>query len=320
MDDQKITNRPLRVFLWIIPRTNSTALTKCMSFVDETEVWMEPYLACHINDTVYNPEWGKGIPAIERPRTQVTEITSGEEYKAIKQLEMEEAKKYKNVTPQEKFRYPWLKEQLELDPMDKKLVFIKDESFTITNHLEYLPYVPTRHTFLIRHPQEVYPSVKNVCVKNAEVLNVTWDEFHLGNDVPHIPIKDFFQIHCNFWKYVKENLDPDPIIIDGFDLTTRPDEILPKYFEKLGIPYRDSYLQWKSDPELVYSSWRGSSEFVISISKTIATNRAVESTRFEPPKNPRGTPNPAWKITNEVKEFIDEAMPYYDEMYENRLT
>ena len=33
-----------RTFLWCIPRVMSTALCKCLSFIDGMEVWFEPYL------------------------------------------------------------------------------------------------------------------------------------------------------------------------------------------------------------------------------------------------------------------------------------
>ncbi|KAJ8039908.1 hypothetical protein HOLleu_14059 [Holothuria leucospilota] len=319
MEDQK-SSKPLRVFLWMVPRTNSTVFTKCMSFVEDTEVWMEPFMACMLNETFYNPEWGTDMPVMIKLRTLVKELMEKEEFITFRKQEVEKASKYGNVWLQDKFRYPWLKKQLEMDPKDKKFVFIKDQACAINDHLEHLPDVPTRHTFLIRHPQEAYPSFKNVAVNYFEFAKLPWDEFHLGNDMPYFPTKEFYQIQCNLWKYVKENLDPEAIIIDGFDLTTKPEVVLPKYFDKLGIPYKDSYLQWESDPELVYSSWKGSSEFVFIASKTTATSRAVESSRFDPPKTPRGTSNPAWKMTDELKEYVSYSMPYYEEMYANRLT
>ncbi|KAJ8039925.1 hypothetical protein HOLleu_14082 [Holothuria leucospilota] len=257
---------------------------------------------------------------MDRARAEVEEIENKEEYAALKQLEIERANKYKNVWPQETFSYPWLKEQLEIDTKDKKYVFIKDESFAIKDHVEYLPDVPTRHAFLIRHPQEVYTSFKNASVNAADFIQFSWEDYHIGDNLPYMPVKDLYKEHYDNWKYVMENLDSDPVIIDGFDLASQPEVILPKFFEKLGVPYKESYLQWNGDPELVYSTWRGSSEFVILGSKTTATSRAVESTRFEPPKYPRGTSRPEWKITDELKEYIEGAMPYYEEMYENRLT
>ena len=33
-----------RVIMWCVPRSVSTAFTKCMSFVDGAEIWLEPYV------------------------------------------------------------------------------------------------------------------------------------------------------------------------------------------------------------------------------------------------------------------------------------
>lgn len=75
MDGQN-SDRPLRVFLWMVPRTHSTVFMKCLSFVDGAEVWMEPYSACHFNLTIYNPDWGKGVPAVERVKAELEKGTS----------------------------------------------------------------------------------------------------------------------------------------------------------------------------------------------------------------------------------------------------
>ncbi|KAJ8039920.1 hypothetical protein HOLleu_14074 [Holothuria leucospilota] len=317
--DKQNDERPLRVFLWMVPRTYSTVLMKCLSFVDGAEVWFEPYLACHFNKTVHNSDWDKGNPAAERAKSEVDEIRSTEEYKALIKLEIEKRNKYKNIWPQSTFNYHWLKEQLSVDPKDKKIIFVKEESFTIKDHMEYLPDVPIRHVFLIRHPQEVYTSLKDAFVNQFKTFQFPWDDYHLGDNVPYLPVENLFQIHYDLWKYIKENLESDPVVIDGFDLVSHPEVILPKFFERLDIPYKETYLQWCGDPEVAYSTWKGSSEFVVIDTQTTTASRAVESTSFEPPKYPRGTSRPEWKITDELKEYIEGAMPYYEEMYENRL-
>ncbi|KAJ8039910.1 hypothetical protein HOLleu_14062 [Holothuria leucospilota] len=78
---------------------------KCLSFVDDAEVWLEPYLACHMNLTLYNPDWGKGNPAVDRARAEMEEFESNEEYIALKKLETEKTNQYENVWPQETFKY-----------------------------------------------------------------------------------------------------------------------------------------------------------------------------------------------------------------------
>lgn len=214
-----------------------------------------------------------------------------------------------------------MKKQLETEDPGKKFIFIKDESFAIFDQLDSLPEgVPTRHVFLIRHPREVYTSWKNVATTLADPLNpIPWDECHAANDAFVIPVSEFYQTHHNLWKHVKEHLDPDAVIIDGHDLTSNPDVVLRKLFENLGIPYKPSYLEWSGDPQSVYSTWRGSNFVVFASSNTVGISRAVHCSKFDPPKHPRGVANPKWKVTDELKEYIESAMPLYEEMFANRL-
>ena len=37
-----------RTIMWCVPRSGSTALTKCLSFIDGIEVWFEPYAFCRL--------------------------------------------------------------------------------------------------------------------------------------------------------------------------------------------------------------------------------------------------------------------------------
>ena len=50
--------------------------------------------------------------------------------------------------------YPWIKEQLEIDAPDKKLIFVKEIVIGITGKYDKLPK-GFRHAFLLRHPVKV---------------------------------------------------------------------------------------------------------------------------------------------------------------------
>ena len=66
------TSNP-RVIMWCVPRSVSTAFTKCMSFVDGAEVWLEPYVMSNtipkIFDIFHDGD-GEKLP---------TEVTGNEE-------------------------------------------------------------------------------------------------------------------------------------------------------------------------------------------------------------------------------------------------
>ena len=50
--------------------------------------------------------------------------------------------------------YQWIKEQLEMEAPDKKLIFVKDIVVGITGLYDKLPN-GFRHAFLLRHPIKV---------------------------------------------------------------------------------------------------------------------------------------------------------------------
>lgn len=315
------SQEPTRIFLWIVVRSNSTVFTKCMTFVDGVQVWYEPYLACALNDTFYNPEFKKGDKVAEKMRDTLRKNEASEKMKAVREdirVKVEPSSDF--IFYQETFKYSWLKEQLEKQEPNKKFVFIKDHSFAIENHMDALPNVPCRHAFLIRHPRQVYTSFKDVISKRVDFDGIPWDKCHVGNEAVFAPVGDLFQIHHRVWKHFQKNCDHEPIVIDGHDLLSHPEAILPKFFEKMGIPFKESYLEWEESPKRTAETWKGSADFVLLEAQVGATVRAVNSSRFIAPKLPRGTPSKEeWTITPELKEYIEAAMPFYEEMYESRL-
>lgn len=313
--------QPKLIFLWIVPRTCSTALTKCMTFVDDTEVWVEPYFACHFNETFYNPNFRKGDPVADRMRETLKKNESSETMREIRKEMTKKVEESPNLIDQKDISYQWVKKQLERSDSGKKFIFVKDQSVGINGHFDYLPDVPTHHTFIIRHPKETYLSFKSMTWKRLDFDGTkSWDEWNTADETPFLPVREFFQIHYNNWKHFQKTSGNEPIIIDGYDLASKPEVILPKYFEQLGIPYKKSYLQWDSAEDIIDKKWKGSADFVLMEPKTVVYARAVKSSTFEPPKVPRGTPsNPEWSITPELEEMIDGALPFYEEMFQARL-
>lgn len=50
MAESKEKTDALRVMLWGVPRSASTVFTKFMSFVDNVEIWHEPYVVSSLNE------------------------------------------------------------------------------------------------------------------------------------------------------------------------------------------------------------------------------------------------------------------------------
>lgn len=78
--------------------------------------------------------------------------------------------------------------------------------------------------------------------------------------------------HCYFlWKYVPEQCDPNPVIIDSGDLCRHPKKVLLKLFKAMGIPFEVKYLSWNADEEIL-KTWKGSTGGMVA-------GRAMKSLR-----------------------------------------
>ena len=51
-----------RTFLWCVPRSVSTAFAKCLSFINDTEVWFEPYAYSYVARVEYKLHTKLDIP------------------------------------------------------------------------------------------------------------------------------------------------------------------------------------------------------------------------------------------------------------------
>lgn len=81
-DDVK--DAPVRVFLWSLPRTCSTVLLKCMSFVDHCAVWMEPYNMCYSNSAHFNPDYLKDDPDMKVYRKRLAPYSESLEMQKLR--------------------------------------------------------------------------------------------------------------------------------------------------------------------------------------------------------------------------------------------
>ena len=55
-------NHGSRVIIWCVPRSISTALTKCLSFIDGMQVWFAPYVYCRVARLNLKQQLGLDLP------------------------------------------------------------------------------------------------------------------------------------------------------------------------------------------------------------------------------------------------------------------
>ena len=114
--------------------------------------------------------------------------------------------------------------------------------------------------------------------------------------------------------HVKENIDSNPVIIDGDDLLMKPKETLSAYCAAVGLPYSDSLLQWDASTDVMKKMKAAGDELLIT---TVIPfyRKAMTSSRFMPPSELPSRD----QLTPDVIRLSDRVLKYYEEMYQHRL-
>lgn len=292
------------VFLWALPRSVSTAMTKCMSFVDGVQIWHEPYMYSYHNEKLRDPL------VIEKMAKFGMDFQRMEEMLKAMCENVPVGKRMKN----ELFSFPWVKKQLETQDVDKKVIFIKDMAHLLNNKYEHLPTARKyRHTFLIRDPCRMYPSFRNMMFQNLPEDKKS--KMDVISDGIMYDVDKIYKYTYDLWKYTQQNLDPNAIIIDGTELATYPEKLLPKYFEAVGIAFEERYLTWDPSPNVIME-WKAALEPLIAAYKTNVIKSAVDSSHFIAPD--KEAPSRT-DMTPDVIKCIEESLPYYNEMFGQRI-
>ncbi len=293
-------NKPAKVILWCTPRSVSTALTKCLSFVSNSVIWYEPYVAAmyYGPDSRYvhphSPLLWKGEPGkdLETQAKQV-QIPEGIGFDASKAS------------------YRWCQSQLEAAYHGKRVVFVKEISAAITTRFDAIPR-GYKHSFLIRHPLKVLLSWKKT--RSNKALG-SFEELRL-KDV-EIPASGyFFKESYDLYQHIRDKYESDPIVIDADDLLTNPDGILKAYCSAMDIPYTNDLLHWDASNEIV-KTWNVH-RILLQLHQFEdfpMLHKAFASSEFLKPSQGPSREN----LPEDDLQCIDFCMPYYEEMYKNRL-
>ena len=142
--------------------------------------------------------------------------------------------------------------------------------------------------------------------------------FDMTTQVPFMPPGYTYKCQYDLWKYVKENIEPNPIVIDIDELLLNPAAILPKYFETCGMPWNEKYLKWDPSEDII-KTWRSLFPVIggdIGELIDVTHQRAFKSSEFlaSKPKIPRS------EMTPDTIQAIDATKGYYEEMAAARIT
>ena len=178
------------------------------------------------------------------------------------------------------------------------LLFLKEQCFSVPESMyqEILNLPDVQHTFLIRNPALTIPSFYKMC-KDEIGCEVNWNE------------AGYRQLY-DFYKRVSERSRKSSIVvIDASDLQANPDYVMKHYCESIGVPFEPHMTSWAQGP--VPGVSRGWHQWVQTLEKSTGFIQIDYANQKQPQIE---------RLSNEVQEYIEECMPYYEEMSEaNKL-
>ncbi|XP_071498921.1 uncharacterized protein [Diadema antillarum] len=318
----------VRVLMCCTPRSTSTVFAKCLSFVPESQIFFEPYGYCY---TFLDKLRSAGI-SVDLDSTAPYKHISQETWQDL----MEQRPGETNIVDYNMFKYPNIKRLLDNPDPNKKVIFVKDMAYGMSYSTQFLPDRSSnyRFAFLIRHPIRVFSSWRRAVLNIHDILpkvltsSKTSDAskggdassseaFHVGNDTAswYSPPGLFYKELYDLWTFVMEKYDPNPVIVDSDDLVSDPSTVLPKFCQKLGIPYSDALLEWDGNPNTTDDWVCGfvkPSEFDFM---KVYCDTAFNSTCFK-----GSSSMPSFEsLTPDVKDCVKRAMPYYLEMSARKI-
>ena len=216
--------------------------------------------------------------------------------------------------------FEWVKRQLEAGYPGNRVVISKELVPWLNGRFDLLPK-GYRHMFLIRNPYKMFPSWKKLNKEILEVfhnVNVSLEDLILDELPPAmVPPGLTYKESNDLWQHIKDNnLDPDPIIIDSDELLRKPKEALSAVCAKLGIPYSDSMLSWEPGLKVV-DNWVACSETKYMMKNSGFFDNFRSSKCFRKPKDTK-IPD-LDTFSPDLQRCIEYSMPYYKQMFENRL-
>ncbi|XP_071490720.1 uncharacterized protein [Diadema antillarum] len=294
-----------RVIMWCVPRTISTAITKCLSAIQDSEIYFEPFHYCYVAARAYKAYCGEDLP----------KIYVGHEEALDKACQILSADAQSRLEPK-RLAHASIKEMLETATTSH--VFVKDMASGIAgcNGFQYIPS-GFKHTFLIRNPVRAINSYRQAMFTHFSQLGLLEGEaaneqtYDIERDDKYFPHGYYMKELYDVWQYVKHNIDSNPVVIDADDFLTRPAEVLSAYCAAVGLPYSESLLKWDASTQSL-KSWKAAGDSLVQDLVSFY-GRAMRSSEFLPQSK---LPD---QLTPDVIRCSNEVMVYFKEMYKNRL-
>ncbi|XP_071787122.1 uncharacterized protein [Asterias amurensis] len=287
-----------RLFVWCVPRTVSTALVKCLSFVEGLQVVLEPY-GCAF----------KSGPERKNPNPDLTDPYEQRLHELRSAPVDDEVRGYEDSV----CTYSFVRDELlSASYKDTKILFCKDMAYYLDTKYHMLPR-GFRYSFLIRHPAKVYSSGKKSLTKvYGEDFDKEVDLLKLPKTL--VPAGYGFKELYELMEYVEKELHQEPVILDTDDLLADPPGILSAYCLKMGIPYKPELLSWEAGVE-VTDKWVTSKTLKRSSKKAGFFDNAFNSSGFFSPQPPPALDS----LPADVQTCVRASMGYYEKLRTRRI-
>ncbi|XP_063959222.1 uncharacterized protein LOC135154912 [Lytechinus pictus] len=201
----------VKVALWCIPRSRSTVLTKCLSAIEDIDIYFELYSVAALVGGCFETATGRKLPL----------KLDGNE------TAYEEAKDVWFKTTNMKI-YPRRVSchdiQEEVETTKSRFVLMKEMCQYKDYAQDYLPR-DFRYVFVTREPTRAYASFRKVLLTTGLFVPADKKLDIIRDDPSNTRPMSWYESQHQLWRYVKDNLDPNPIIIDAYDLASNPQKI-----------------------------------------------------------------------------------------------
>lgn len=201
------------------------------------------------------------------------------------------------VNPKETYHH--IKSVLCKDYDGIEVIFSKDMAYAIDKNFDIFldeDFKDFKHSFLIRDPCKAIPSLYQAST-NPKLTG--WDYFD--------PEEAVFRQMYEFYNFVVENLDANPVVVDADDLLDEPDETMKSYCNAVGMTYEPHMTTWEPGPVADWNVWSGWHE------------NALKSSGFTPRIKKHTQPKPQPNHPEEVLKAIEEARPYYKHLASKKI-
>jgi len=215
--------------------------------------------------------------------------------------------RYSHYSPDEKKTYQTIGKSLVKEYDGVELLFCKELAIFVKNHFGELlkgGFQDFQHTFLIRNPKKAVPSLYAASI-NKQLTG--WDYFK--------PEDAGFKELLDMYRFIVANKEENPVVVDAGDLLEDPEGIMRAYCEGIGVTFDIEMLHWEPRhlPIVHAPENRGWHTNVIN------------STGFHRYGCSNSDINENEKTNEErlpeiVIQTIEDSMPYYEEMYKQRVT